>query len=566
VKCVEKFDVIVVGAGPAGSAAAITLAREGYDVLVLEKAQIPGQRNVSGGVLFGSFQKGLGLIDLIPDFEQDAPLERKIKTHELYILDRARPSNGETSYRYLKLDKNSFLTKLGLTMLDAKTGHDYTVLRARFDRWFASRAVEEGAMLATSKTVEDLLIKDGKIVGVQTPDEELYADVVIDAGGVTSLLPEKAGLRGKLMPEQTYHGVKHVYKVAPSKIEEFFTVDDAFKTVYLLGDFMHGIVGGGFVYPNKDTVSIGIVFGLDSALKVFSKNFTEIGKPEELLEEMESHPFLADLLDKAALVEYSAHNIPRGYKVFPKKPYAPGFLVAGDALGVFYKIGALIDGMRPAIASGILAARAYMAARRKGDFGESGLALYAELLEPLKRLVQKSRGNSSLLENRFAYGVAPKVAFSFGLSKKKTVKNRVIRYDGGDALQRIQKLTGMLNYHEDKVRSHIKVDQQAASLDGLKMWIPLCPVNCYTLLTEKGVFASFKDLYRFNLESLKQSLQEPEAARKAAEMTVDDIRRGVLKFDHVACVACGTCGVIGPPSVVRFGHEWGGHGVRFKYG
>jgi electron transfer flavoprotein-quinone oxidoreductase len=82
---------------------------------------------------------------------------------------------------------------------------------------------------------------------------------------------------------------------------------------------MHGIVGGGFVYPNKDTVSIGIVFGLDSALKVFSKNFTEIGKPEELLEEMASHPFLADLLDNAALVEYSAHNIPRGYKVFPKK-------------------------------------------------------------------------------------------------------------------------------------------------------------------------------------------------------------------------------------------------------
>ena len=75
--------------------------------------------------------------------------------------------------------------------------------------------------------------------------------------------------------------------MAPSKIEEFFTVGDAFKTVYLLGDFMHGIVGGGFVYPNKDTVSVGIVFGLDSALKVFSKNFTDIGKPEELLGEME---------------------------------------------------------------------------------------------------------------------------------------------------------------------------------------------------------------------------------------------------------------------------------------
>ena len=562
----EKFDVIVVGAGPAGSAAALTLAREGCDVLMLEKAQLPGQRNVSGGVLFGSFQKGLGLIDLVPDFEGEAPVERKINTHELYILGEARPHNGEKSYRYLKLDKKSFLTKLGLTMLNATTGHDYTVLRARFDRWFASRAVEEGAMLATSKTVEDLLFKDGKVIGVQTPDEELYADVVIDAGGVTSLLPEKAGLRGKLMPEQIYHGVKHVYKVSPSKIEEFFTSGDAFKTVYVLGDFMHGIVGGGFVYPNKDTVSVGVVFGLDSALKVFSNNFTEVGKPAEILDEMEAHPFLADLLENATLVEYSAHNIPRGYKVLPVKPYAPGFLVAGDALGVFYKIGALIDGMRPAIASGILAARAYLAARRKGDFGESGLGAYADFLEPLYRLVRKSRSNSSLLENRLAYNIAPKVAFSIGFSKEKTVKAGVNRQKGGNALQHIQKLTGLLNYHEDKARSHIKVDMQAASADGLKMWIPLCPVNCYTLLTDKGVFASFKDLYRFNLESLRQSMPESEAVKKAAQITLEDIRKGSLKFDHVACVACGTCGVIGPLNMVRFGHEWNGHGVRFRYG
>ena len=562
----EKFDVIVVGAGPAGSAAALTLAREGCDVLMLEKAQLPGQRNVSGGVLFGSFQKGLGLIDLVPDFEGEAPVERKINTHELYILGEARPHNGEKSYRYLKLDKKSFLTKLGLTMLNATTGHDYTVLRARFDRWFASRAVEEGAMLATSKTVEDLLFKDGKVIGVQTPDEELYADVVIDAGGVTSLLPEKAGLRGKLMPEQIYHGVKHVYKVSPSKIEEFFTSGDAFKTVYVLGDFMHGIVGGGFVYPNKDTVSVGVVFGLDSALKVFSNNFTEVGKPAEILDEMEAHPFLADLLENATLVEYSAHNIPRGYKVLPVKPYAPGFLVAGDALGVFYKIGALIDGMRPAIASGILAARAYLAARRKGDFGESGLGAYADFLEPLYRLVRKSRSNSSLLENRLAYNIAPKVAFSIGFSKEKTVKAGVNRQNGGNALQHIQKLTGLLNYHEDKARSHIKVDMQAASTDGLKMWIPLCPVNCYTLLTDKGVFASFKDLYRFNLESLRQSMPESEAVKKAAQITLEDIRKGSLKFDHVACVACGTCGVIGPLNMVRFGHEWNGHGVRFRYG
>ncbi|MEM2807399.1 MAG: FAD-dependent oxidoreductase, partial [Candidatus Caldarchaeum sp.] len=209
---VDKFDVIVVGAGPAGSAAAIKLAREGFDVLVLEKAQLPGQRNVSGGVLFGGFENGLGLVDLVPEFEEQAPVERKIAGHELYMVSEPRRQNGEASYRYIKLDKSSLFTRLGLTMLDATTGHDYSVLRTRFDRWFAGVATEEGAMLTTRKTVEDLLWKDGRVVGVKTVDEEVYADLVIDCGGVTSLLPEKAGIRPRLTPDQVYHGVKHVFK------------------------------------------------------------------------------------------------------------------------------------------------------------------------------------------------------------------------------------------------------------------------------------------------------------------------------------------------------------------
>ncbi|MCX8202158.1 MAG: hypothetical protein N3H84_08690, partial [Candidatus Caldarchaeum sp.] len=84
---------------------------------------------------------------------------------------------------------------------------------------------------------------------------------------------------------------------------------------------------------------------------------------------------------------------------------------------------------------------------------------------------------------------------------------------------------------------------------------------------EKGVYASFRDLFRVNLENLrKQGFEEENAKKKALEITREDVRKGSLKFDHVACVACGTCGVIGPPEMVRFGHEWTGHGVRFRYG
>jgi len=564
----EKFDVIVVGAGPAGSAAAITLAREGYNVLMLEKAQLPGQRNVSGGVLFGGFVNNLGLKDLIPDFEEQAPVERKIAAHELYFIDNPSQKNGSTVYRYMKLDKNSFLTKLGLTMLNASSGYDYTVLRTRFDRWMAFRAVEEGAMLATSKTVEDLIINDGRIEGVVTQDEEVYADLVIDCSGVTSLLPEKAGIRRKLEPRDVYHGVKHIFRVSPDLIEDFFKVDGGYKTIYLIGPFMHGVVGGGFVYPNKDTISIGIVIGLNSAVDYFTKRFDEIGKPFEMLAEMEDHPFLSSLLENAILLEYSAHNIPRGYKILPSKPYAPGFLVAGDALGAFYKIGALIDGMRPAIASGILAAKTFIHAKKQGDFSDRSLAVYREMLEPLYRLVSKSKTNSSLTERKFFYSTAPALVFRLGLGEKaKAVKILGKRFQQRDMIQTIQQMTGMLDYHEDKNRSHIVVNSREASEDPLKAWIPLCPVNCYTLLTEKGVFASFKDLYLYNLENLrKNGFDEKAAAQKAYETTVNDIRKGVLKFDHVACVACGTCGVIGPPRLVSFGHEWNGHGVKFRYG
>lgn len=563
----DKFDVVVVGAGPAGSAAAIHLARNGYDVVVLEKAQLPGQRNVSGGVLFGAFQDGLGLIDLITDFENTAPLERKISGHELYLLSSPKSFNGNQSYQYLKLDKSSLLTKLGLTMLNVSTGHDYTVLRVKFDRWMASRASEEGAMVVTRKTVEELIWEEGKVVGVRTPDEEVYADLVIDCAGVTSLLPEQAGIRERLTPEKVYHGIKHVYKVPNSRIDEFFAYGEGYKSIYLLGPFMHGIVGGGFVYPNKDTISVGIVFDLASGLKQFSEEFMYIGKPLELLEEMENHPFMGPLLENATLLEYSAHNIPRGYKVLPEKPYAPGFLMAGDSLGVFYKIGALIDGMRPAIASGISAAKTYIEAKDRNDFSANSLSIYRKYLEPLYELVRKSKTNSFLIERKLVYSSASSLLLSLGLGKSVVGKGNRVNSEDREALQRIQLLVGKLDYHEDKVRSHIVVNEAEASRDEVKAWIPMCPVNCYTLLTEKGVYASFKDLFKANYEIFRrQGLGGDFARKKAIEATQEDIKKGLLKFDHVACVACGTCGVIGPPEKVRFGHEWAGHGVKFRYG
>jgi len=555
----EKFDVIIVGAGPAGSAAAITLAREGHEVLILEKAKVPGHRNMTGGILFGGYLPGYSIMDIAPEFEAEAPLERKIVYHELYALQNPVEKNGRAEYRILKMDKNSLATKLGFTMLDINTGHDYTVLRARFDRWFARKAVEVGAMLATGKSVEELLWRDNKVVGVVSEGEDLYADVVIDCSGVTSHLPAQAGLRDRLKPEHVYHGVKHVYKLNPSLVEERFKAGEGFKAIYLLGDFMHSVIGGGFIYPNKETISIGIVAGLDSLIDASISSPTELGKPLDIVEEMETHPFVEDYIQGGELVEYSAHNIPRGYKTILQTPYTSGFLVAGDALGAFVKIGALIDGMRRAIATGIMAAKTYIHAKKNNDFSANSLSRYKDLLKPIYEDVSKSEKNSKLLEKPLFYKTIPSLAFKLGLAKRIVHNGELKRRDERDAIQRIQERTGLLDYEEDKEYSHIKVNFELASMDSRKAWIPLCPVNCYTLVTQKGVFASYKDLFNYNLSRLGN-------VAEALEETSKDIAEGKVRFDHVACVSCGTCGVIGPPGVVDFGHERGGHGVQYKYG
>jgi electron transfer flavoprotein-quinone oxidoreductase len=552
--------VIVVGAGPAGSAAALTLARKGVNVLMLEKARVPGERSMTGGVIYGDFPGESGLISLVPDFESTAPLERRIISHEVVLLGSPEFERGRC--RYYRLSKTSLPAKTGIFPLSFETGHDYSVLRRSFDRWFAGLAVQAGAMISTESTAEGLLIEGGAVVGVRTPKEELRSKIVIDASGVTSNLVAEAGLRDRLSPRQLYHGIKRVYSLDPESIEKRFRAKPGEgRAVFFLGEFMHDIGGGAFVYTNKDTLSVGLVVSLDALIRRTTEHFDEVGKLLDVLDEFEEHPMVAELLDGAKAVEYSAHNIPKGFKSILKRPYGDGYLVAGDALGSFVKIGPMIDGMRRAVTSGMMAASAYLEASSSGSFRSKNLSRYRDLLTPIYEDVNRSGRDSFISESSLVYHTLPRLLFATRvLSSVYRFEPRAKPGARKDAIARVQDGTGLLSFDEDEQYSHIKVDTSLASESLTKPWVPTCPTNCYTIVTPKGVFASYKDLYEHNLA------MEGGGRGKAMSLTQDDVAGAKLRFDHVACVACGTCGAIGPPGMVSFGHEREGHGVRYRFG
>ncbi|HEX9011931.1 MAG TPA: FAD-dependent oxidoreductase [Anaerolineaceae bacterium] len=350
----EKFDVIIVGAGPAGSAAAYRLAQEGLQVVVIERGPYPGSKNFSGGILYGQV-----LNRLIPEFWNEAPVERAISREVIAFM------TGETSFN---LDFK--------TLAFARPPYNgFSVLRARFDRWLAGKAEAAGAMLVPGIKV-DALVRDGeRVTGIVAGEEQMLADVVIAADGANSFIAEQAGLRGRFNTAHLGLGVKELIGLPHETIEDRFGLTGNEGTAYgIVGFATREVAGGGFLYTNLESLSVGVVMHLDECLE-------KQVKPAEVMDDFLAHPSIAPLIRGGKLLEYGAHLVPEGGIPMMPRLVGDGILVAGDAAGLSVNNGFVVRGMDLAIGSGIAAAEAVIEARARRDFSAAGLGVYTQKME-----------------------------------------------------------------------------------------------------------------------------------------------------------------------------------------
>ena len=348
------FDAIVVGSGCAGPVAAYELAKAGRSVLVVERGNVCGAKNVSGGRLYAH-----SLRAVFPDFAQSAPLERRIVRERISMLAADAATTLDVSDELMRDPRYE----------------SYSVLRARFDPWLAGQAEQAGAEFINGIAVESLLEQDGRVSGVRAGEDEITADVVLLCDGVNSLLVPQAVGAKRPTPDQVAVGIKHVIGLPEKVISDRSLCADGEGMAWLfVGDATQGRIGGGFLYTNRDTISIGLVATVSDLVDGDTPIY-------QLLEDFTRHPSVAPMIAGGTVLEHSGHLVAEGgYDAMPPL-VGEGVLLAGESALMCVNAGYTVRGMDFAIAAGQQAGRSAAAALEAGDTSAAGLAGYRAALE-----------------------------------------------------------------------------------------------------------------------------------------------------------------------------------------
>ncbi|PSP48340.1 flavoprotein [Halobacteriales archaeon QH_3_68_24] len=550
----EHYEAVVVGAGPGGAAAAATLARNDVETLVLERGTDAGAKNVSGGLIYAEESAPYTIDDLFPDF-REAATDRAVTEHYIHNV----------SGRNVKTFDLHELHHHDTEWADA-------VLRRKMDSWLADRVHEmtreTGGGLLTDVRVSGLLREGGRIVGVTCDElDPIRADVVVAADGVNSELARDAGLMDWEEPEEGFQGVKAVVDMPEGAIEERFNVDEGEGVAHLFsGDLFEGARGGGFLYTNDDSLSIGTVFHLDSIAE-------ERHEPQELLDNLLTHPLLADWIgDDYEELEYSAKLVPDSKKVAHPSPHRDRLLLVGDAAGQMQAQGPIIKGMNHAVTAGALAAEAFVDARSRGDTAEAGERYEAKLEN--EGVMDKLRPTRYRTLGRL--GEAEPIASVTDAVVDSPVGRAAVGLLG-DSLERLYNSPFLVGMLPDTKLGYVTLPTAIAE----ELGAPVAgesTVETPELDDRIGDLTYDIDEGNPHIELRDNSFAASGTAVTACPVSAKDFGGGcyrdeyvgtngsekhVVSLDTQPCVECGTCAVVADTD---WTHPRGGKGVEYKQG